>query len=437
MNLKNIKYKIAGLANKSLFKDTSWILIARLVNVAIQAAYFIILARSLGTENYGSFVGITALASLLSPFVALGSDDILVKQVSVNKGVFPTYWGNALLVLLLNSIFITSCLLLISNSIFPDDVPLLSIGLILIADLFCLNLQDTSNKAMRATGIIKKAAQLIVLSTLGKLIAILGVITFVNELDFSAEVNIQTWSILYFISSLLIGLFAFLTINKMVGKPKLMLSRLKSDIRQGIYFSLGMSASNINNNIDKTMLVSMASLDATGVYGSAYRFINIGNVPTLSVFNATYPRFFQYGSQGWDKCLNFAKKLLFPIIGYGVLSFIGFQFFAPVVPKILGAQYQNVIPTLRWLAPLPLITALQLLISNTLTGLGHQKARSIIQIMSAVLNIGLNIWLIPIYGLYGAIWATLTSDTIRVACLFGILIYLYNLSKTSTDQKIS
>ena len=437
MNLESIKFKIASLANKSLFKDTSWILIARLVNVVIQAAYFIILARSLGTENYGSFVGISALASLLSPFVALGSDDMLVKEVSVNKGVFPTYWGNALLVLLLNSIFITSCLLLISGLIFPDNVSLLSIGLILIADLFFLNLQDTSNKAMRATGIVKQAAQLIVLSTLGKLLAILGIIAFINELDFSAEVNVQTWSILYFISSLLVGFFALLTINKMIGKPKLMLSRLKSDIRQGIYFSLGMSASNINNNIDKTMLVSMASLDATGVYGSAYRFINIGNVPTLSVFNATYPRFFQYGSQGWDKCLNFAKKLLPLIVGYGILSFVGFQFFAPVVPKILGAQYQNVIPTLRWLAPLPLITALQLLISNTLTGLGHQKARSVVQVISAALNVCLNIWLIPIYGLYGAIWATLISDTIRVVCLFGILLYLYNLSKKSTDQKTS
>ncbi len=432
MNLKYIKIKIKNIANKSLFKETSWILIARLINVTIQAAYFIILARTLGAENYGSFVGISALASLLSPFVPLGSDDILVKEVSVKRGVFPTYWGNALLILLVNSVVITSCLLLISGLIFPDNVPLTSIGFILIADLLCLNLQDTSNKAMRTVGIVKKAAQLIVLSTLGKLLAILGIITFINDLDFSAAVDIQTWSVLYFISSLLVSLFALLTINKTVGKPKLMLSRLKSDIKQGIYFSLGMSANNINNNIDKTMLVSMASLNATGVYGSAYRFINIGNVPVQSLFNATYPRFFQYGSQGWDKCLNFAKKLLPIVVGYGIISWVGFQVFAPVVPKILGAEYGNVISTLRWLAPLPLISGLQLLVSNTLTGLGHQKARSIIQIMSAVFNVGLNLWLIPLYGLYGAIWATLVSDTLRVVGLVVALFYLYNSSKKAS-----
>lgn len=429
MNLKNIKVRMANIANTSLFKDTSWILIARLINVVIQAAYFVVLARSLGTENYGSFVGISALASLLSPFVPLGSDDILVKQVSVNRAVFPTYWGNALLVLFVNSLVIGSWLLLVSGLIYPENIPLLSMGLILMADLLGLNIQDTSNKAMRAVGIVKQAAQLIVLSTLGKLLAIVGIIAFLYDFDFSARVGIQTWSVLYFVSSLLISLFAILTINKMVGKPKLKLSRLKSDIRQGIYFSLGMSANNINNNIDKTMLVSMASLEATGVYGSAYRFINIGSVPMLSLFNATYPRFFQNGAQGWDISLKFSRKLLPIVIGYGILGFLGFQVFAPIVPKVLGAEYQNVIPTLRWLAPLPLISGLQLLLSNTLTGLGHQKARSIIQVISAVFNVGLNFVLIPLFGLYGAIWATLVSDTARIFCLIFAMSYLHNSSK--------
>ena len=431
MNPKDIKIKIAQITNKELFKDTSWMLIARLINVLVQAAYFIVLARSLGAENYGSFVGISALASLLSPFVALGSDDILVKQVSVKRAVFSSYWGNVLLILVLNSILITSCLLLISGLIFPDNIPLLAIAFILIADLLCLNIQDASNKAMRAVGLVHKAAQLIVLSTVGKLLAILGIISFLNNFDFSVIVDIKIWAVLYFASSLLVSLFAILTINKMVSKPRLAISRIKSDIRQGIYFSLGMSANNINNNIDKTMLVKMATLDATGVYGSAYRFINIGDVPMLALFNATYPRFFKHGFVGWDNCLKFAKKLLPIILVYGILSFAAFQAFAPIVPQILGAEYQNVVSTLRWLAPLPLISALHLLVANTLTGLGYQKIRSMIQVIAAAINIALNIWLIPIHGLYGAIWATLASDGTRVICLSIALLYLYSLSKKS------
>jgi O-antigen/teichoic acid export membrane protein len=434
MKLKNIRVKIAQISSKSLFKDTSWLLIARLINVLIQAAYFIILARSLGTENYGSFVGITALASLLSPFVGLGSDDILVQQVSIERQVFPSYWGNTLLVLLVNSTLLTGCLLLISGLIFPDKIPLIAIGLVLIADLLCLNLQDAGNKALRAVDLVDKAALLIVLSTLSKLLAILGIVAFLNNFDFSANLGIKTWSVFYFFSSLSVSLLTLFAINKLVSKPKLELTRLKSDLSQGIYFSLGMSASNINNNIDKTMLVSMASLDATGIYGSAYRFINIGDVPMIAMFNATYPRFFQYGALGWDSCLNFAKKQLPIVLVYGVLSFVGFQVFAPIVPQMLGAEYQNVVPTLRWLAPLPFLSGLHLLIANTLTGLGHQKIRSIFQVTAAVINVGLNFWLIPIYGLYGAIWATLASDSTRVIFLSLATLRLYSLSKKSAKS---
>ena len=429
MNLTGIKAKIDQITNKSLFKDTFWMLIARLVNILVQAAYFIILARSLGAENYGSFVGVAALASLLFPFVSLGSDDVLVKEVSVNRSIFPSYWGNTLLILLINSIVITGCLLLVSGFIFPDELSRLTIAFLLLADLLGLGLQEAANKALRAVGLVQKAAQLVVFNTVGKLLAVLCLITFAHNSDFSSNVDIGTWSILYLISSLFVSLFALVTIQRMAGKPILKLARIKSDIAQGIYFSIGMSASNINNNIDKTMLVSMASLDATGIYGSAYRFINIGDVPMIALFNASYPRFFQKGALGWDSCLKFAKKLFPIILGYGILSFAAFQVFAPLIPKILGAEYQNAIDTLRWLAPLPFITALQLLISNTLTGLGHQKIRSTIQIVAAVINIGLNIWLIPSFGLYGAIWATLTSDSIRVACLGIALLYLYRRSR--------
>ncbi|MBE9043166.1 oligosaccharide flippase family protein [Pleurocapsales cyanobacterium LEGE 10410] len=429
MNLSDIKVKITEITKKSLFKDVSWMLIARLINVLVQAAYFVIIARSLGAENYGSFVAVSALASLLFPFVALGSDDVLVQKVSVDRTVFPSHWGNTLLILLINSISITGILLLIAPLIFPERVSLLAVAFLLTADLLCLGLLEAGNKALRAIGLVHKAAQLVVLNTVGKLLAALLLITMINNFIPSANVDINTWSILYFASSLSVGLLALLMTNKIAGKPRVKLGRIRADLAQGIYFSIGMSANNINNNIDKTMLASMATLNATGVYGSAYRFVNIGDVPVLALFNATYHRFFQQGSLGITSCLNFAKKLLPIIIVYGFFSFAAFQVFAPLVPKILGAEYQDAISTLRWLAPLPAINALQLLTANVLTGLGHQKLRSAVQTIAAILNVILNVWLIPIFGLQGAIWATLTSDGMRLICLSIVLLFIYNSRK--------
>lgn len=423
--LESIKAKIIQVTQKGLFKDASWMLIARLINVVVQAAYFIIIARVLGAENYGSFVGVTSLASLAFPFIALGIDNVLVKEVAVNRQVFSSHWGNTLLVLGINSILVISVLLLISPLIFPDNISLATVAILLVADLFCLGLLEASNKALRAVYLMDKTAILVILNTLGKLIAALCLVTFFQPQNSTNNIGVNSWATLYLISSIVISLLSLLAVNKMAGKPTLNLSRIKSDVGLGIYFAIGLSASNINSDVDKTMLASMATLEATGIYGSAYRFINIGHVPVGALFNATYPRFFQQGVKGIQNCFGFAKKLLPLLIGYGIFSFLAYLIFAPLIPKILGAEYQDAISTLRWLAILPATNGLHILAADTLTGAGYQRVRSTVQVVTAVLNIVLNFWLIPLYSLYGAIWATLTSDSLRLITLWVILFYLY------------
>ena len=54
--------------------------------------------------------------------------------------------------------------------------------------------------------------------------------------------------------------------------------------------------------------------------------------------------------------------------------------------------------------------------------------------MAAILNVVLNIWLIPMYGLNGAIWATLTSDSFRMIILWVILFFLHSLAERDFRQ---
>ena len=71
------------------------------------------------------------------------------------------------------------------------------------------------------------------------------------------------------------------------------------------------------------------------------------------------------------------------------------------------------------------IAAFQYLAADTLTGAGHQKARSIVQVGAALINVLLNIWLIRFYSWKGAAWATLISDSLRLICLWLIVFLLY------------
>jgi len=431
MNLAEIRLKTTNLFQSSLAQDTLWILLSKLFNVVMQAGYFIIVARLLGAEDYGFFLAITASASIVFPFIALGSEHILVKNVSINKATFNIYWGNTLVLLITNGIAFTAILLFVSVQTFAKNIAPETVLLILLADLICLGFLDLSCKALISVDMVKKMAQLGVLSTCGKLLAALSLSVFFVQPDTA------TWAYLYFISSVTTAAIAILVVNKMVGSPRPVLSEITSNIGEGLYFSVSASAANINANIDKTMLASLATATATGIYGAAYRFIDVGYVPLLALFGATYTRFFQHGASGIRSSLGFAKRL-FPFVAlYAIASVIGYWIFSPFVPVLLGQEYQEAVAALLWLAPLPAIASFQYLAADTLTGAGHQKARSIVQVSAAIMNILLNIWLIPIYSWKGAAWATLISDSLRLICLWLIVLWLYRQpAKTEHEHSL-
>ena len=371
----------------------------------------------LGDRNFGSFIGITATASLVFPFASLGSEHVLVKNVSTNRQTFGTYWGNSLVLLATNGTLLTIVLYLICVFRFPD-ITKSTIITILLADLIGLALLDLGFKALMAANMVNKTAQLGILSTCGKLLAALSLATFFTQ------PSTATWSYLYLFSSIFTALIAVLVVTKMVGLPKPRMSKLKANIGQGLYFSISASANNINTNLDKSMMLDLSGKRAVGIYGVAYRFIDVGNVFLLALFGATYTRFFQHGASGIKGSLEFAKKLLPIILSFSLASVVGYRLIAPYIPLIFGEQFREAIGALLLLSPLPAIAAFQYLAADSLTGSGHQKARSIVQVGAAILNILLNIYLIPRYSWQGAAYATLIADSLRLACLWLIILYL-------------
>ena len=173
------------------------------------------------------------------------------------------------------------------------------------------------------------------------------------------------------------------------------------------------------------MLGKLASVGAAGIYGSAYRFIDVGNVPLVALSGATYPRFFQHGASGIKGSLDFAKRLVPILTLYAIASVVGYWILAPFIPVILGEEYREAIAALLWLSPLPALATFQYLAADTLTGSGHQKTRSIVQVAAAILNVLLNLLLIPKFSWKGAAWATLTSDSLRMVCLWILVFLLY------------
>ncbi|TVU51951.1 MAG: flippase [Arthrospira sp. PLM2.Bin9] len=420
MNFNKLKNKIVEIFKQPLFTGILWMLCSRFIGIFMQAGYFILIARTLGVNNFGIFMGISALAVILNPFSTLGSTDILIRDVSRNRLIFPESWANALLTTAVSGSFLIALALLTSLLIFPQAISPLAILLILASDLVGLALWNLSSGALISVGLLSKAAQLQIVLNLSKLVAaIILAIAWKNP-------SVLDWAILYFLGNATAAIVSILLVHKMIGLPsKPNLSKIKSNFNQGIYFSIGSSADVVNSSIDKTMLTSLDTANSTGLYAAAYRLIEVAYLPLLSIFSSTYAKFFEHGQNGISGSFGFAKRLVPIAIIYGIIVGIGYWIFNPFIPLILGEEYQESIPVLLWLSPMPLLIGLQFIAADTLTGSGHQKTRGFIILGTAVFNVAINRLLIPVYSWRGATWATLASDTMKTLLLWSAVAFLY------------
>jgi O-antigen/teichoic acid export membrane protein len=410
-----MKFSVAQFLKKDLVRNTLWMLAAQGVGLGMQIAYFVVLARALGVEEYGVFVAITAFAAVVMPFVGLGLGDLLIKEVS-RRGAFREYWGNALGVMGGVSALLMGWMVFGAMHWLPRSIHPLTILLILLSDMLFLNLWDLCGKAFLAIDRVSLAARVKVLLNFTKLS--MAVLFFL----FFREAGIEGWAGLYLLSTMMAAIGGIVWVTRLQGAPRLALGRV--DFLQGFYFSVGESASSINAGIDQTMLASLSTLEATGAYAAAYRCIAVGYLGLHAIGGATYARFFQQGEEGIRGSLRFARRLLPVVCLYGMGTCLGFLLFAPYVPRILGAEYLGAVEAIRWLAIVPLLLSLQFLVSDALTGAGFQGMRSGIQVCSAVCNVGLNFGLIPLYSWKGAAIATLVAEGLKLIGLCGVAMGL-------------
>ncbi|MDV3348118.1 oligosaccharide flippase family protein [Leptothoe sp. ISB3NOV94-8A] len=421
--MKKIISKLKGILSGSLVKDSMWMLSAQALGIFIQGAYFVIVARVLGAEAYGIFIGIAAFVKLLFPFVGLGSADIFIKYVSRDPKVFRGYWGTALLTSLTFTAALVPIMLGLVKVIFAPSTSLLLVLFILLADLLGGKVFDLAATAFVACDRYKVAAQSKVLYGVGKLLAAIALLVLFED------GNIVAWGGLYCLGSIIPATVSLLTVNKLFGRPIFNLKKYPPKFAEGFFFAIAQSAETVNGQIDRTMLVSLASADAAGIYAAGYRFIDVGYIIIIAVMSATYTRFLRYGASGIKAGLQFAFKLVPVAVGYGVIAAIALLTLSPFTSNILGPEYAQSAGVLIWLAPIHLIATLQFIAADTLTGAGFHRARSVLQVTAAFINFGANLYLIPRYSWQGAAWATLTSELFKLVTLWLVVFFCYRQSK--------
>jgi O-antigen/teichoic acid export membrane protein len=405
------------LGKSTVVRNTVWMLVGQGLRLVIQALYFTLIARSLGAGNYGAFVGVAALVGIVFPFSTLGSGALLVKNVARDKTLFARYWGGVLTTTGVAGSVLFVMVILLANLVLPAAIPRRLVCLVAGADLFGTSMITACGQAFQAFESLNWTATINVLMSACRLAGAVVLIAI------DKHPSALQWGYLYFCSTTIAAIAAQLLVLVKLGGPDFSLRKSAAEMREGFYFSASLSAQTVYNDIDKTMLSRLSTLDATGIYGAAYRLIEVSFVPVSSVLNATWPTFFRTGSEGVSATLRYAKRLLVRVLAYSIPVSGILLLSAGVVPYILGPEYFRTVEALRWLALLPVLKSIHYFLADALTGAGFQGVRAGIQAGVAVFNFLINLWLIPAYSWRGAAWSSIASDALLV-CGIGTAAFL-------------
>src|ERR1700728_805478 len=389
-----------------LARNTGWMLVGQGLKLIIQALYFTVIARSLGVSNYGAFIGAAALVGVVYPFGTLGSGFLLIKNVARDQTLFPYYWGRALITTAASSSLLFAIVFLLSHFMLPTDIPRRLVLLVSASDLFGLSFITLCGQAFQAFEQLNWTATINVLISTSRLGASAVFVAFYHH------PSALQWGYVYFYSTAAVVLVSGVLVTVRLSAPEFPGLRLTKETREGFYFSASFSAQTVYNDIDKTMLARLGSLDTTGIYGAAYRLIEVIVIPITSLRAAAYPNFFRTGADGIEGCLSYGRRPTLAALGYAVLASMAVFALAGIVPYVLGSEYAATVDALRWLAVLPILRTLHYFSSDALSGAGHQGLRASIQVGVAGFNVLINLWLIPAYSWRGAAWSSIGSDAL-------------------------
>ena len=203
-------------------------------------------------------------------------------------------------------------------------------------------------------------------------------------------------------------------------------------MKTNLVYSSAISAFAVQNDGDKAVLAANGFAHDTGLYAAAYRIVLLGMVPVSAITEVTHRRFLQREEGVRGHHLRLAIRFGGSLAVYGLVLAAGLIISAPLLPLVVGSDFEGSVQMMRWLSPLVLLRALSMFALNGLMGLGRTKLRTLLISIVAALGMVFYLVLIPTYGWKGAVIGTLTSEVVLVVVSWSALMFC----QRSADRQI-
>ena len=384
--------------------NTGWLFADQILRMGVGLFVGVWVARYLGAEQFGVFSYAIAFVALFSPIAALGLDNIVVREIvkypeSKNKilgtAFMLKFFGGALSLLLTISLI---------SLIRPDDhLTRGMVGIIAAGTIFqtfdTIDLWFKSQVMSKYTIYAKNTA--FIFASMGKVGLIL----------IKAPLIAFAWIGLAEIAMGAAGLLIICQVNRCnLINWTVNFKQAKILMKNSWPLILSSLSVMMYMRIDQIMLGEMLGNEPVGIYSAAIRLSEIWYFIPTTITASVFPAIIEAKKNNTNYYYKHLRNLYNLMAWMAVAIAIPITFFAgPIISFIYGGGYKGAETVLAIHIWAGIFVFLGVASNQFLLAENYTKISLLRTVVGAAINIMLNLFFIPRYGVNGAAIATLIS----------------------------
>lgn len=395
---------------QTIFKNTFWSTIAVAMDRLLKFILLIYVARILGATEYGKFTFALSFTSLFVVFHSFGLHSIITREFAREEEKKEEFYSIMSLKVLLS---FGAFILILLSSFFITSSPDIRRVILILAIFSLLNGFTTIFYAFF------QARQRMEYETWAELLQAV-IVTGTGLLVLFKFPSVENLSYSYLFSGLAGLIFVVIFFNFKIFPLKIYWEKIVW--RKFLIMSWPLALTGLFGTlytyIDSVMLGCWGMITETGWYNAAYRVIFIALMPMALISGSFYPvlsNFFKKSKEKLQKVWAYQTELMillsFPLVVGGIVlapRIIDFVYGPDFTPAILAFQILTIMAGLIFLCR-PFY--------DVMIASDQQKKTFLVTFWGALIDIILNLILIPKYSLYGAAVATV------ITYIFILLLY--------------
>ena len=401
-----IKKIINKFKKSKIVKNSLWMISATVIQMILSLFVNIVVARYLGTTNYGILNYGLSFINFFMGICTLGLNSIVIKYLVNEKNNQGEIIGTCIIMRIISSIISIIMIIILVILLKGNDkiiiITTLLQSLSLVFESFTvINLWYQYKLQSKYTALITFIACIVM--------AIYKVILVV------LKKNVIWFAFSHCVSSIIVAILLYIIYKKQRG-PKFSFSKFKGKelLKQSYHFILSSLMVAIYAQTDKIMIGSMIDdISAVGLYAVSTTIVSLWSFLPSAIINSFQPVILEYKKTSIN---NYKLKLkeLYSIIIWLSILYTLFIFFCGkyLVLLLYGNDFLGGVDSLKIAIFGVTFSYIGCVREVWLVCEGKQKYAKWFSFIGAVLNIILNLILIPKYGIIGAAIATMITQIV-------------------------